>query len=119
MPAFTNATLSERKITMATYNKIVRDRIPEIIEAQGKKCRVSVVSGEELVLGLEAKLLEEIEEFTSGGRSLEELADVLEVVDGLAQHLRSSFEEVLELKQRKREERGGFSQGLLLQWVED
>jgi predicted house-cleaning noncanonical NTP pyrophosphatase (MazG superfamily) len=50
---------------------------------------------------------------------LEELADILEVVDGLALHLGSSFEEILELKRQKREARGGFVQGILLEWVED
>ena len=77
------------------------------------------MSGEELIAGLEAKLLEEFREFIESGRNLEELADILEVVDGLALHLGSSFEEILELKRQKQEKRGGFQQGLLLEWVED
>ena len=103
---------------MATYNKIVRDRIPAIIQSKGKQCRFSIMSGEELIAGLEAKLLEEFREFIESGRNLEELADILEVVDGLALHLGSSFEEILELKRQKQEKRGGFQQGLLLEWVE-
>ena len=68
---------------------------------------------------MEAKLCEESKEFTASGRDLEELADILEVVDGLAHHLGSSFAELLELKRIKREKRGGFEEGLLLEWVED
>jgi len=51
--------VTERGITIPTYNKIVRDRIPEIIQSKGKQCRFSAVSGEELLSGLEEKLQEE------------------------------------------------------------
>lgn len=64
---------------MPTYNKLVRDCIPQIIEEKGIKCRYSHVSGEQLISGLEAKLLEEVEEFTTSERDLEELADILEL----------------------------------------
>lgn len=104
---------------MPEYNKLVRDRIPEIIKAKGKSCRCSTVRGEELLAGLEAKLLEEFQEFTASSRALEELADILEVVDGLAHFLGSSFEEILELKRKKRSERSGFEEGVWLEWVED
>lgn len=75
------------------------------------------MSGEELILGLQAKLQEEFDEFIENGRDLEELADILEVVDGLAFHLGSSFEEILELKRRKRNKRGGFEQGIWLHQI--
>lgn len=104
---------------MAVYDKLVRDRIPEVINASGKECRFSYVTGERLISGLEAKLLEEWQEFKESGRDLEELADILEVIDGLATHLGSSFEDVLAMKRRKRNQRGGFEQGIWLEWVED
>jgi predicted house-cleaning noncanonical NTP pyrophosphatase (MazG superfamily) len=104
---------------IAVYEKLVRDRIPDIIQAKGKDCRFSRVSGEQLMSGLEAKLSEEIQEFIDSGRDLEELADILEVVDGLASHLGSSFEEIMKLKQKKRNERGGFQEGIWLEWVQD
>jgi predicted house-cleaning noncanonical NTP pyrophosphatase (MazG superfamily) len=69
---------------MPVYAKVVRDRIPEIIERTGKKRTVSKVTGEMLILALQEKLIEELREFDEGGRDLEELADILEVVDGLA-----------------------------------
>ena len=62
---------------IAVYEKLVRDRIPDIIQAKGKDCRFSRVSGEQLKSGLEAKLSEEIQEFIDSGRDLEELADIL------------------------------------------
>lgn len=104
---------------MPIYNKLVRDRIPEIIKAGGKKCRVSTVSGEQLIQALQQKLKEEMEEFTASERDLEELADILEVVDALTVQLGSNLERVMELKERKRETRGGFDQGVWLEWVED
>jgi len=106
-------------IIIPTYDKLVRDRIPEIIQAGGKRCRFSTVKGERLISGLEAKLWEELQEFVDSNRSLEELADILEVVDGLATHLGSSFEEVVKLKEKKRNARGGFQEGIWLEWVED
>lgn len=104
---------------MPVYAKVVRDRIPEIIERTGKKCTVSKVTGEMLILALQEKLIEELREFDEGGRDLEELADILEVVDGLAFHLGSSFEQIVGLKQKKRQERGGFEEGIWLEEVED
>lgn len=98
---------------------MVRDLIPEVIAASGKECRTSRVEGEEIINGLQAKLLEEFQEFIDSGRDLEELADILEVVDGLAFHLGSSFEEIMEIKRKKREKRGGFEKGIWLEWVED
>ena len=77
------------------------------------------MSGDELILGLQAKLYEELQEFVDSGGDLEELADILEVVDGLASQLGSSFEEIMELKRSKRNKRGGFENGVWLEWVED
>lgn len=105
--------------TIPIYNKLVRDRIPEIIEASGKECRVSNVSGEELIAALQAKLFEETEEFVESNKSLEELAYILEVVEALAVRLGSSLTEVMERKAKKKDERGGFEQGIWLEWVED
>jgi len=95
--------------------KLVRDKIPEILEREGKKYRVvRYLSGPDLVNALIEKLYEEIEEFKKT-KSLEELADILEVVDGLAHALGSNFQEVLKLKHRKQEERGGFYRGIVLE----
>lgn len=98
---------------MTTYNKLVRDKIPEVIKAAGKECEVSVVSGKEKTKLLEKKLLEEVGEFLEA-KNIEELADVMEVLFGLAEDLGFSEEELLKARVDKRKERGGFREGIIL-----
>lgn len=59
------------------YHKLVRDRIPEIIESDGKQCVCEVLSSEEYLVLLDEKLQEELHEYEES-KSLEELADLLE-----------------------------------------
>ena len=59
-----------------TYNKLVRDRIPEIIEASGAKCKTRVLSDEEYIKMVDAKLDEELAEYHAD-QNIEELADLL------------------------------------------
>ena len=61
------------------YNKLIRDRIPEIIEASGKTCVTEVLSDEEYLKMIDAKLDEELAEYHKD-ENLEELADLLEVI---------------------------------------
>ncbi len=98
------------------YNKLVRDKIPEIIKADGKECDTLIVAGEEKYKLLEAKLQEEVNEFLED-KNLEELADVMEVLFGLADSLGYSEEELVKARDKKREERGGFKEGLVLKSV--
>lgn len=67
---------------MKVYNKLVRDKIPEIIEADGKVCRTHILSNEEYIVALEAKLNEEVAEYQAD-KNLEEMADVLEVLHAI------------------------------------
>ena len=60
---------------MKVYNKLVRDKIPEIIEADGKVCRTHILSNEEYIVALEAKLNEEVAEYQAD-KNLEEMADL-------------------------------------------
>ena len=78
---------------MKTYNKLVRDRIPEIIEANGHKCETRVLNDDEYLLELKNKLQEEVNEFLESG-SVEELADILEVVHSLSAQFGTSIESV-------------------------
>ena len=98
---------------MKTYNKLVRDKIPEIIKADGRNCETLIVAGEEKYKLLEEKLQEEVNEFLED-KNLEELADVMEVLFGLADSLGYSEEELLEARDKKRGERGGFKDGIVL-----
>ena len=76
---FTWNGASEEAITITTYNKAIRDKIPEIIEDTGRKGIVKQVTDEEFLPELEKKLHEEITEYLSN-RELEELAEVFEVI---------------------------------------
>ena len=95
------------------YNKLVRDRIPELILAQGQKPHTRILDDEEYTLALEAKLDEEVAEFHAS-RDVMELADILEVVYALARTQSVSPEQLRALCDEKREARGGFLQKILL-----
>lgn len=86
---------------MKIYNKLVRDKIPQVIEADGNKYEIRIADKEEHYALLEAKLQEEVKEFLDG-KNLEELADVMKVLFGLAESLGYSENDLI----RKREERG-------------
>lgn len=98
---------------MKVYNKLVRDKIPEIIKADGRECDIEVATKEGKYGLLEAKLKEEVNEFLED-KNLEELADVMEVLFGLADSLGFSEEELIKARDKKREERGGFEEGIVL-----
>ena len=102
---------------MKTYNKLVRDRIPEIIEASGHKCETRVLSDDEYLVELKNKLQEEVNEFLESG-SVEELADIIEVVHSLSAQSGSSIESVEEIRSNKANERGGFEKKIFLNTVE-
>lgn len=98
---------------MTTYNKLVRDKIPELIAQSGEKPMVRILEQEEYIACLEAKLDEEVEEYHRD-KNAEELADILEVLMALAAIHGVSEEELLTLRREKREHRGGFSDRVFL-----
>ena len=100
------------------YNKLVRDRIPEIITASGKRCDTRALSAGEYPAMLKAKLHEEIAEYEESGE-LEELADMLEVLYALAAAGGSTPEELETLRLHKAQERGGFAAKVFLLSVDD
>ncbi|HLQ73181.1 MAG TPA: nucleoside triphosphate pyrophosphohydrolase [Bacillota bacterium] len=107
---------------MPVYNKLVRDKIPAIIEADGKACTTRILNEKEYELALEKKLVEEVNEFLSAdeqAESVEELADILEIIRSLAYVQGSSFEDVERVRADKFESRGGFKQGVYLMEVKD
>ena len=99
-----------------TYHKLVRDRIPEIIEKDGKQCTCSVLSDEDYIRLLDQKLNEELNEYQES-KSMEELADLLEVIRAVALARGSSIEEVEQIRIKKAEKRGGFDKRILLENV--
>ena len=79
------------------YHKLVRDRIPEIIEADGKTCVSATLSNQDYIALLDQKLNEELAEYQES-KSLEELADLLEVMRAVAAARSSSMDSVLKWK---------------------
>ena len=102
---------------MKVYNKLVRDKIPEIIEEDGKNCKTRILSDEEYIAALEAKLNEEVAEYQAD-KNLEELADVLEVLQAICVARGYSLEELEALRAKKANERGGFADKIFLDYVE-
>ncbi len=100
------------------YNKLVRDRIPELIESSGKKAIIKKADDVEYSQHLRSKLLEEVKEFLDSG-SPEELADILEVVAALGSSCGISFNELLKMANEKRRIRGGFEKRIVLLKVDD
>ena len=95
------------------YNKLVRDRIPEIIEGQGKRCHVEVLTEAAYLQKLEQKLHEELAEYEESGQ-VEELADLLEVIAAAAEARGCTWQQLLTIREEKRKTRGGFEKRLLL-----
>ena len=101
---------------MKTYNKLVRDLIPEVIKKSGKECDIEIANMEQRTGLLEAKLMEEVNEYLED-KNLEELADVIEVLFGIAHNLGYTEEDLLNKRKEKLEERGGFKKGIILKKV--
>lgn len=87
--------------------KLVRDKIPQIIEASGKTPMTRVLDHEEYLEELDKKLCEEIAEYQTD-KSIEEMADVLEVLFAICEARGHSVEELQRVREGKREARGGF-----------
>ena len=94
-------------------NKLLRDKIPDLLQPQGSKLYFVILSDEEFQKQLKNKLLEEaleVQHATTHHEMLEELADVLEVVEAMAKSLGFSEKELQNCKQKKREEKGGYDE---------
>ena len=101
-----------------TYNKLVRDKIPENINSmEGRKATWRIMSDGEYIKELNKKLLEEAHEFIEEN-AVEELADVMEVIQSIMRIKNISYEELKNVQQMKREKKGGFSNKIYLVEVE-
>lgn len=95
------------------YNKLVRDRIPEIICQKGGECTTRILSDQEYKDALDKKLGEELAEYLDS-HSPEELADLLEVIYACAALQDLSPADLERIRAQKAEKRGGFAEKILL-----
>ena len=100
------------------YQKLVRDKIPEIIKVSGKTCETEILSDEEYLELLDRKLDEELAEYRQD-KNIEELADLLEVLYAAAKARGYSMEELDRVRVEKKKARGGFDKKILLKSVEE
>ena len=95
------------------YNKVVRDKIPEIIAESGKKCNIKHLDDESFLAELEKKLIEEVNEYAES-KDVEELADLLEVIYRISELRGVNSDELDKIRKDKAEKRGKFDSNLFL-----
>ncbi len=100
------------------YDKLVRDKIPEKIINAGKVPHTIFADDQTYHLKLKEKLHEEVKEF-SESENLEELADIIEVIHALVKQKGESIDKLYNIKDAKREKRGGFDQKIILKQVDE
>jgi predicted house-cleaning noncanonical NTP pyrophosphatase (MazG superfamily) len=103
---------------MIEYNKLVRDRIPEIIKKSGSKYKTHIADDKEYLEKLYEKLDEEIKEFKEKP-SVEEFVDILQVLEGISIFKGFHLEEIKEVKKMKKARRGGFEKRIILDSTND
>ena len=101
------------------YNKLVRDKIPNIINSEkNKKATFRIMEENEYLKELNKKLMEEANEFIEKN-DVEELADVMEVVISIMKEKNITWEQVEKIRKEKKENRGGFENKVFLESVKD
>ena len=95
------------------YNKLVRDKIPQLVRRQGGIPIVRIAEDHEFWEKLKEKLVEEVQEFQTS-ETTQELADILEVIDAIADYKGFTKKEIQEIKTRKAKQRGGFDKRIIL-----
>ena len=103
-------------MTTKTYNKLVRDSIPAIIKAKGAVCETEILSDADYLRLLDAKLDEELAEYHQD-QTLEELADLMEVIYACAKARGYTVAELESVRAEKAAKRGGFDRKILLKTV--
>ena len=101
------------------YNKLVRDKIPNIIKEKGETPVVKTLDESEYKMELEKKLYEEYKEVieATGDERVEELADMLEVIRALANLENKHLNDVIAIADKKNEKRGAIEEKIFLEKV--
>ncbi len=100
------------------YNKLFRDKLPEIIKEKGEIPITHIAEDKEYWIKLKEKLSEEVQEFLEESTE-EELADILDVVDAICDFKKINKEDLENLKKEKFEKCGGFNEKIILDEVKD
>lgn len=103
---------------MKIYNKLVRDKIPDIIKSDNKTCLTKVLDDEEYLSSLNTKLQEEMKEYLQSGE-VEELADLEEVLRAILDVKKVSYEDFEKIRLEKVSKRGTFKKKIFLESVDD
>lgn len=105
---------------MPTYNKLVRDQIPDIIASEGRQFAVEVMGDGEYQQALRMKLVEEAEEVAEAADDnlISELADLYEVIDAILSANQLDETEIFRVQQERNSKRGGFQKRLKLLWTD-
>lgn len=104
------------------YNKLCRDKIPEIIDAKGFECEVRVADHDEYKREIIRKVYEEASGVTNNqdrGHMIEEMADLLITLEAVKKEFDVTDEEVVAAKEKSLEEKGGYDKRLYLSWSSD
>ncbi|MEK7557972.1 MAG: nucleoside triphosphate pyrophosphohydrolase [Patescibacteria group bacterium] len=105
------------------YNKLVRDKIPEIIKREKRNPIIEVLSKEKFIIELFKKLLEESKELikTKNNKTelIKEIGDVYEVIDAIINYYKINKKEVVSLKKERKTNRGGFNKRIFLKSIDD
>lgn len=95
------------------YHKLVRDNIPEIVKAKGEVVVTHIANDMEYGQKLREKLEEEVAEYLHD-ESIDEIADILEVIDAIVEYKGFEHKEIMTTKQEKAEKRGRFTKRIIL-----
>lgn len=101
---------------MKVYNKLVRDKIPETITKDNKKAVTKILNDEDYLIELNRKIQEEVKEYLESN-SIEELADIVEVIYGILEVKNISIEEFENVRKSKVQKRGAFKEKIFLEKV--
>ena len=103
---------------MKVYNKLVRDKIPEIIAKDNRNPITTILNNNDYIIELNRKIQEEMKEYLESGE-IEELADIVEVIYGILDAKNISIEEFENIRKEKVKKRGAFKEKIFLKKVLD
>lgn len=101
---------------MKVYNKLVRDKIPDIILKDNELPVTRILDDEEFIKELNKKLQEEVNEYLDG-ENVEEMVDILEVIRAILEYKMVSYEEIEDKRKKKAQKRGAFKDKIYLEKV--